>query len=228
MEPVRSYKIIFSRRRSISIILSPGKEITVRAPYRTSLKTIDRFVQEKAKWIEANLKKYSEIENLNRGQRYLDGELHLFAGREYVLKITESERPFVRLHENILEAGLTQVNDRSKIRSMLELWYLQKAWEILPLRLKETLAKFPHHAFSPSGLVVRRLKSRWGSCTSKGKITLNSELIKLDPALVEYVIIHELCHLMHHNHGKNFYSLLEELAPDYKSVRKELRKFILV
>ncbi|MBN2861569.1 MAG: M48 family metallopeptidase [Bacteroidales bacterium] len=228
MEPLRNYKIIFSRRRSISIILSPGKEITVRAPYRTSLKTIDRFVQEKAKWIEANLKKYSETENLNRGQRYLDGELHLFSGRKYVLKITESDRPFVRLHENILETGVTHVNDSGKIRSMLELWYLQKAREILPLKLKDTLAKFPHHAFSPSGLVVRRLKSRWGSCTSKRKITLNSELIKLDPALVEYVIIHELCHLKHHNHGKDFYNLLEELVPDYKSLRKELRKFILV
>ncbi|HPF02398.1 MAG TPA: M48 family metallopeptidase, partial [Bacteroidales bacterium] len=69
---------------------------------------------------------------------------------------------------------------------------------------------------------------RWGSCTSRGKITISSELIKLDPAYTDYVIIHELCHLKHHNHGKDFYRLLEELVPDYKALRKELKTHLTV
>ena len=80
--------------------------------------------------------------------------------------------------------------------------------------------------FKPTGLVIRTMKSRWGSCSRKGIITLSTELIKLPDIYIEYVIIHELCHLKHHNHGKEYYILLSELFPDWKKVRKDLREYI--
>jgi len=83
------------------------------------------------------------------------------------------------------------------------------------------------YGFSPSEIVTKRLKSRWGSCSTRGRITINSELIKLEMRFLEYVIIHELCHLKYHNHGKDFYRLLEQIVPDYKIVRQELRKYII-
>jgi predicted metal-dependent hydrolase len=70
------------------------------------------------------------------------------------------------------------------------------------------------------------MRSRWGSCSKQGKITLSTELIKLPDIFLEYVIIHELCHLKHHNHGKEYYKLLSELFPDWKIVRKGLRDYI--
>jgi hypothetical protein len=70
------------------------------------------------------------------------------------------------------------------------------------------------------------MKSRWGSCSKKGIITLSTELIKLPDIYIEYVIIHELCHLKHHNHGKEYYNLLSELFPAWKNVRKDLRGYI--
>jgi len=226
MDPVQ-YKVIFSRRRSISIILSPGKEITVRAPCRTSLKTIDKFVQDKAEWIQHNIRKYIGIESLNKGKNYTDGELHLFMGQKYLLRITDYARPFVKQYDDIIEAGVKSKYDNQKVKSMLDKWYMQKAQEVLIRKLNDILLKFPAYDFSPSAIVVRKLKSRWGSCTYKGKITLNSELIKLDETFFEYVIIHELCHLKYHNHGKEFYRLLSVLVPDYKLLRKGLRKFVL-
>jgi predicted metal-dependent hydrolase len=105
-------------------------------------------------------------------------------------------------------------------------WYRQEALEFLSRKLNEVLVKYRDLNFIPSTLVVRPLKSRWGSCSSKGKITINSELVKLDEFFSEYVLIHELCHLKYHNHGKDYYRLLGELVPDYKSIRKELRKYI--
>ncbi len=226
MDPIQ-YKVIFSRRRSISIILSPGKEITVRAPSRTSLKTIDKFVQGKAEWIQHNIRKYTGLESLNKGKNYSDGELHLFMGRKYSLRITEYARPFVKEYDDIIEAGVKSNDDSQKVKSMLDQWYMQMAQQVLIRKVKDILLKLPEYDFSPSAIVVRKLKSRWGSCTYKGKITLNSELIKLDETIFEYVIIHELCHLKYHNHGKEFYRLLSELIPDYKSLRKGLRKFVL-
>jgi predicted metal-dependent hydrolase len=220
------YNVIFSRRGSISIILSPDKGITVRAPYRTSLKTIDSFVRHKSGWINKHLSNYQGLTRINHNKRYTDGELHMFLGKEKILKITESARPCVSQDDDIIEVSLSEPENREKIRALLERWYILEALEILSRKLHEIMTRYSDYNFSPSGLVVRPLKSRWGSCTSKGKITLNSGLVKLDNIFSDYVIIHELCHLRYHNHGEEYYRLLGELVPDYKSIRKELRKYI--
>ena len=90
----------------------------------------------------------------------------------------------------------------------------------------EIVTKHQAINFSPSALRVRKLKRKWGSCTSKGVITLNSDLIKLEDSLQEYVIIHELCHLYHPNHGKEFYNLLGSLLPGWKELRIRLRQYL--
>jgi len=220
------YNVVYSRRRSISIIVSPGKNVTVRVPMRASLKTIEKFVQDKASWIRKHLNSKPGIRLADTEKKYTDGETHLFMGKEYLLRKTVSATPYIRLCNNEIVAGQSNIDNSQKTRALLARWYIQKAREIFDVMLEETLRRYADYGFSPSRLVVRSLKSRWGSCTSKGMITLNSELIKLDRVFIEYVIIHELCHLKYHNHGKDYYRLLGELVPDYKSIRKELKKYI--
>lgn len=220
------YQVIFSQRRTISLIVSPEKGVTVRAPYRTSYRTIEKFVKEKSGWISKNLAKHSELIRINHGKLYVDGETHLFMGKEYSLRIKESVKLSVNQYDNYIEVGVDKINDRAKIKMLSERWYRQNAQEHFVKKLNEILIRYNDFDFSPSKLVVKPLKSRWGSCTSKGRITISSELIKLDEKFAEYVIIHELCHLKYHNHGKDFYRLLGELVPDYKAIRKDLRKYI--
>ena len=93
-------------------------------------------------------------------------------------------------------------------------------------KVKELVVKYNSYRFNPSMITIRSMKRRWGSCSSKGRITLNSEMIKIDDIFTEYVILHELCHLKHHNHGAEYYKLLSEIFPDWKNVRKELRKYL--
>jgi hypothetical protein len=220
------YRVIFSGRRSISLIVSPDKGVTVRAPYGTSLKSIERFVQEKSAWINKHLEKHSGLTRVNQGKKYIDGELHLYLGKEHQLKITESEQLFVRISDWIIEIGTNSISDKLKIKVLLDLFYVRQARAYLAGRFEEIAGRLRNRGFFPAGFSVKTLKSRWGSCSFHGRITISSELIKLDPVFADYVIIHELCHLKHHNHGKAFYALLEELAPDYKSIRKELRKYL--
>jgi predicted metal-dependent hydrolase len=122
--------------------------------------------------------------------------------------------------------GMSNTADKLLIRRMIERFLLLYAREYLQARFAELTAKYSDMGFNPSGLVVKPLKSRWGSCSSKGKITLSSELVKLDPVYADYVILHELCHLKHHNHGKEFYLLLGRLFPGYKHIQKEIRQYI--
>ena len=225
MEEIK-YNVVYSRRRSISIIVSPEKTVTVRAPLRASVKTIEKFVQSKTSWIRKHLNSKPGIRLTDAEKKYTDGESILFMGREYFLRKTETTIPYIRLCDNEIVAGLDNIDDRRKTKTLLAWWYNQKAREIFVVMLEEILKRYIDYNFSPSGLVIRPLKSRWGSCMLKGRITLNSELIKLDRVLIEYVIIHELCHLKYHNHGKDYYRLLAELVPEYKSIRKELRKYI--
>jgi predicted metal-dependent hydrolase len=222
-----NYRIIFSGRRSLSIVLHPVKGITVRAPYRTSLKTIERFVTLKAGWIQKTLDKYKSARSLNGTKTVSDGDKIMFMGREYDVKTIKSDKDYFSLHDNILEMGLGNINNPAMIRVKLNRWYMNKAKEIIPGRITEIINKYGDYAFVPTGISIRKMKSRWGSCNSKGRITINSELIKVNAELMDYVIVHELCHLKHHNHGSEFYLLLQRLVPGYKALRKELRAYHL-
>jgi predicted metal-dependent hydrolase len=218
------YKVIFSRRHTISICINPDKGVIVRAPYRASIRTIEQFVMKKSDWIKKHIDNYSELRRLNKDKKYTDGEYFLFMGKENILKINYSPKSYVNHNDNTIEVG-TPDKESGKVKVLLEKWYSQKAREVFSGRMEEILKKYRDYYFAPRKLIVKTLKSRWGSCTSKGKITLSSELIKLDEIYIEYVIIHELCHLKFHNHGKEFYKLLGELIPAYKTIRKELRKY---
>jgi predicted metal-dependent hydrolase len=221
------YNVILSRRRSISIIVRPDKSVTVRAPLRTSLKSIERFVQSKSVWIQKHLNNNPGIKLASNDKKYIDGDLFLYLGKEYKLQKIESSQQIVKFNGELLEVGLPDLNDTGRTKLLLARWYILTARKDLTERLRDILNRYRELRFEPSGLVIRQLKSRWGSCSSKGKITLNSELVKLDPVLIDYVIIHELCHLKHHNHGPDFHKLLGEIIPEYKLLRKELRKFVI-
>jgi hypothetical protein len=104
--------------------------------------------------------------------------------------------------------------------------YKTEALKYFPELFNKVLRDHENQMFKPTGLVIRTMKRRWGSCSNKGVITLSTELIKLSDLYIEYVITHELCHLKHQNHGPQFYKLLSEVFPEWKTIRKELRKYI--
>ena len=221
------FKVIYSGRRTLGISILPDSSVIVRVPYLTSQKTINRLVSEKTNWIIKHRDNYRNHEKNKITNRYVEGEIHLFRGNKSILKIEKSKRPFVRFYENTIEIGLTKTDDPSEVKKLLYKGYKSKAVKILPEIITRILDQHNDQIFKPSGFVIRTMKRRWGSCSNKGVITLSTELIKLSDLYIEYVIIHELCHLRHHNHGAGFYKLLTELYPEWKSVRKGLKKYIM-
>jgi predicted metal-dependent hydrolase len=220
------YKVVYSRRRTIGISVHPDSSVFVRVPYLTSMKTITKIVNEKYDWVIKHRDNYRNLDNSNLKRSYADGESHLFMGKELVLKIERSNRLYVRFHENLIEIGIDKNYGPEAIRKILYAGYKIEAGKHFPLVMNKMLTEHQSHGFKPTGLVIRTMKRRWGSCSSKGLITLSTELIKLSDLYIEYVILHELCHLRHHNHGPLFYKLLSEVFPEWKAVRKELRRYI--
>ena len=226
IDQIIEYKIVYSRRRSLGISIGPDSGVIVRAPYRTSIKKIENLVLSKSDWIRKHLENYKSSVRINNNVVYNDGAITLFQGKELNIKIIESNRYSIKLNGNFIEIGLKNISDKELVGPMLEKWYRVVAEGIIRRKFEEVLIRFKDFNFKPSGLAVRALKRRWGSCNSKGKITISSELIKLDEVYLEYVILHELCHLKHHNHGKEFYRLLSEVFSDWKQKRNELKMFI--
>jgi predicted metal-dependent hydrolase len=220
------FRVVYSGRRTIGISVLPDSSVVVRAPYLTTQKTINRLVQEKAAWIIKHRDRYKGKEHTKIKRQYINGEIHLFRGRESVLNIRKSDRPFVLFNDSVIEIGLNRTEDPQIVKWLLYQGYKNEARKIFPDLLKEVLRKYEDQMFRPAGLIIRTMKSRWGSCSHKGKITLSTELIKLSDVYIEYVILHELCHLRHHNHGAGYYKLLSELYPEWKTVRKDLRRYI--
>jgi predicted metal-dependent hydrolase len=220
------FRIVYSRRRTLGISVLPDSSVIVRAPYRASLKTISRIVQEKAAWIIKHRDSYRQKEGKKLNGSFASGENQLFRGKEYALQIIHSKKSFLRFNDNTIEAGLGKNDDKQAVKRLLYKVYKTEASKTFPEMLSVILKIHEKQMFKPTGLVIRSMKSRWGSCSKKGIITLSTELIKLPDIYIEYVIIHELCHLKHHNHGKEYYNFLSELFPDWKKVRKDLRQYI--
>ena len=220
------FKVIYSSRRSLGISVLPDSSVIVRVPNKTTDKTISRIVNEKASWIIKHRDNYIKLDNSKLKRLYAQGEIHLFRGQESVLRIEKSPRSYIRFFDSSIKLGLAGTDDTRAIKSLLYKGYKNEAMILFPMILNAMLKKYEDQMFKPASLVIRTMKRRWGSCSNRGIITLSTELIKLSDLYIEYVVTHELCHLKHHNHGEKYYILLSELFPEWKTVRKELRKYI--
>jgi Predicted metal-dependent hydrolase len=220
------FKVVYSGRRSIGISVLPDSTVIVRVPYLTSFKTITSIVTDKYGWVIKHRDNYRKLDNSSLNRSYTTGELHLFRGNRSILQIEKSVMPYVRFNDNTIELGTLKTDDSDVIKRLLYKGYKDEALILFPELLQKVVREHQNQMFKPAGLIIRTMKRRWGSCSNKGVITLSTELIKLSDLYIEYVIAHELCHLKHHNHGAHYYKLLSEVFPEWKTVRKELRKYI--
>jgi predicted metal-dependent hydrolase len=219
--------IIYSRRRTIGISVRQDASVIIRVPARTPMKTIERIVAEKTVWIIKHRDNYRDNMALQPGMLYRSGEIHMFRGRKLVMNIEKSEKSSIRFGESSIDIGIRDTDDPSAVKKILYRGYRDHARKVFPHLMSQVIEHHSEQKFSPVSMVTRTMKRRWGSCSPGGVITLNTELIKLPDRYIEYVITHELCHLRHHNHGKQYYKLLSELYPNWKETRKEMRKFLI-
>jgi predicted metal-dependent hydrolase len=221
------FTAVYSRRRTIGISVRPDSTVILRAPYLTSFSTIERIINQKSEWIIKHRNNYREKLNSQPKRVYADGEIHHFRGKSLILRIHYSKKQFIKFTDEYIELGLPKINDETAVRRLLYKGYKNEAEILFRKFLSTAIDKYARWDLKPAGLIIRSMKRRWGSCSNKGIITLNSELVKLPDEYTEYVITHELCHLRHHNHGEKFYKLLSEIYPEWKQARKELRQHVL-
>jgi predicted metal-dependent hydrolase len=231
------------RRKSLALHIISPDELEIRAPLKCAWLQIDDFVHLKEKWI------FESIARLREAPRKLlpifaQGEKHKFMGRDYLLEVCRGAPAMAFI---LGERLVIRARDPAK-DGELERLYLafmkSKAYSYFPERIKLCRAMFigiddaianatPNtntgHVVnskldlkSGEGFHIRKMKARWGSCSSRGELCFNSLLMQKDESLIDLVIIHELCHLRHFNHNRAFYVLLGEVLPDFRAREKLL------
>lgn len=208
-----AYRVKRQQRKSLAVHILDDASVEVRAPKWLAETEIEAFVLQRKAWINAQQEKKQQWLEAKPG--YTAGQLHPYFGETYPLVIAPAKRRRVDFTGKAIEIALSEPKDELAVQQLLNVWYRQQAQDCFQKRLSFYLPRLPLSTKSPS-LKLRTMKRRWGSCSSRGVITLNTELIKYPIEAIDYVIMHELCHLLEMNHSAAFYRLLENLCPDYK------------
>ena len=215
------YDLRFMDRKSLEISVYPDGSIVVKAPVIAALGDVEAKVKKRARWIRNQLRYFAQFEPRMPPRRFVGGESHLYLGRSYRLKITSSEKDRVLLKGKFFRISATD-SSAEHIAGLLHAWYLDKAAQHFARVFDNCWMGFEKHRVSKPTLRIARMKNRWGSLSRNATLTLNPELIKAPRECIEYVVIHELCHLLHHNHGPEFQRLLEHSLPDWMKRKHKL------
>lgn len=226
------YTLSRSKRKTVGIKLNEKGEVSVSAPLGLSGKQVREIIIKKIPWIvkkqEELKRKYNES---GEQKKFIDGEAFLYLGKEHTLKIEKGSAP-----ENValcgndivvsMDGDITKnhnVTEEERIETMkriLRTFYINQFLEVI----KGRIDNYAHEiGVFPRKVTIREQKTRWGSCSSKGNISLNWRLIMAPLKVIDYVIVHELCHMKEMNHSKNFWNIVSGVCPDFKESQKWLK-----
>ena len=209
-------EIVRSKRKTLTIIVKNDGSVIVRAPMRTPEIAIRIFVEQHRAWIE---KKQTQIRAavVMPPKQYAPGEVFMFLGKSYPLEIVKRQKKELVLEESFKLAE--SASERAKI--VFERWYREQAKKILPERVDFYVNQY---GFQYQGIKITSAKTRWGSCSSRGSLNFSWRLMQAPLGQVDYVVVHELVHTVHHNHSRRFWKKVERIMPDFKQRKTWLRK----
>ena len=212
-------RIVRSRRKTISLIIHKDGSVEVRAPLRTSDRQIMQFVNSKQDWI--NQKQALVLENLKKlpVHNFTKGETFFFLGERYKLELVPRKKPLLSLEKAFLLSDTCQ--ERLKAEEVFSAWYREQAQAVLADRV---LFFARQYGFKQPLIRITAAQTRWGSCSSRGSLNFTWRLVQAPLEIIDYVVVHELCHMKEHNHSRAFWALVAEILPDFQKRRKWLKE----
>lgn len=210
-------KIERSNRKSLSIIVTNEGEVVIKAPQKLPLCEIQRFVQEKTKWIEAKLNKVKV--NNAEFSCVINYERLLVFGKIYTAYRSGDVKSVVIYNDKIL---LPSKWPQDKLMGKINTWYKKLADDYIITQTKN-IANYVN--LQPSSIKCTGSRGRWGACNNKKQLSINYRAVMLPKGIIDYIIVHELAHLVHLNHSKEFWALVGEIMPNYNTYRKELKRY---
>ena len=213
-----------TRKRTITITVKPDGSVLVAAPHSSRMDDVKQAVRKRARWLVESIEEISRRREHVLPRQYVSGETHFYLGRRYVLRIHNGRQPKdeVKLTKGSFQV-FTNNSEPDEVRAMLKGWYREHADLYFHKQLEALVEKLPWVPEVPR-YHLRFMQKRWGSCSPKGTLSLNPHIVKAPKECVEYVLLHELCHIKQHNHSKRFYALLDLHMPNWRERKARLEE----
>ncbi len=206
----------------VLIKVHPDCRVTVSAPKGAESEAILSAVKKRGRWIFEKLRDFRKQDEFITPRQYISGESHYYLGKQYLLKVIEAPNQVqgVKLLRGKLEVSV-RAKSVDKVKELLTNWYKARAKEAFAKRLDAMLEQALWVDERPE-LRLLTMQTQWGSCSPNGRITLNPHLVKAPRECIDYVILHELCHIAEHNHSERFYRLMGQVMPKWEKTKERL------
>ncbi len=220
-----SVDVVRTERKKSAEIEIDGNTVRVVVPSSLSDQRINDLISARTVWIKQKLALHASIPEPKQ-REYVNGETFPYLGRNYRLKLVASKEYSVKLKNGYLIVSYPKSDDEQKndiiIRRLLTTWYQSHAYD----RLHEKTSRYSKIiGVNPQGIKIDDFKARWGSCLDTGEVAYNWRIIMASHQIVDYIVIHELCHLIEHNHSPKYWKLVETYCEDYARCRQWLKDF---
>ena len=221
------YQVVRVFRQTVAIAVEPDMSVVVAAPIGSNDASIRALVRKRASWIIKQQSYFQQFAPRNSRRRFVSGETHLFLGRDYRLKVTHASVDGVRISRSFIWVESTSSLGPSSVENQMAAWYLARAQEQFAARLQVSAARLSHWVeIRLPSLRVATLAKNWGSINSRGQLVLNTRLVQAPIDSIDYVISHELCHLIEPNHSRAFWDLFFQVMPDWEMRKGRLEKLL--
>jgi len=217
-----AFTLKFTKRKTLGIAVNPDTSVSVTAPEGKELAAIQKIVKKRAPWILKQQREFEKSMPTVTPRQYASGETWRYLGRQYRLKVYENGTEKVKLKGAFLTVGVKDLSDKEKIKALVDQWYRNRAVNYFTNKAAYCHGLLRKYEVSLPDIKMRTMKNRWGSCTREGSILLHPDLVKVPSHCVEYVIMHEMCHVKHLDHGSAFYKLLSRVMPDWQKRKERL------
>ena len=217
------YTLVFRSRRSLGFAVRPDGSVHISAPAGTTPEWVAQQVLKKADWILKHQQAFASRPVPAPVRRFDSGSVHYYQGQPYRLRFAEAARPAVALVADELVISAPQALSAAHAEAVLHAWYARQAGPLFTASLVRVWPRFAAFNLPEPTLSVRRMRTRWGSCTPRSaRIRLSPELVRARPECLDYVLLHECCHLLVGDHSPAFYDLQTRLLPDWHRWKHEL------
>jgi predicted metal-dependent hydrolase len=218
------FSLTRSPRKTLAITAHPDLSISVVAPLDASPDKVIEKVQGRSRWILKERRQFLSWMPKPQPRAYQGGETHRYLGRQYQLKIVELPTSTVKLVGKYLTVATPDKRDTKAVEKAVKKWYRDRASVQFERQLSLCWKRVAAYKLPEPKLRLLSMRKRWGSCTSNGEIILNPDLVKSPVLCIEYVVMHELCHLRHPNHSRAFFNMLDAILPDWMARKERLER----
>ena len=219
------YNLLFENRKNLAITVRPDMSVIVKAPIGSNAEEIRIKLKKRGQWVLKQINYFDQFHPIQPERQYVSGETHYYLGRQYRLRIRKGKEESVKLVGKFYIVTTLKPDNREHIKLLMMQWYADHARMLLDHRIQIYIDRILGPTFESLEINYKYLKGRWGSCTTNNAITFNIELVKTPLPCIDYVIVHELCHLINPNHDKAFYRLMRRIIPNWQKRKEKLELF---